>query len=182
MTMASKFDRFANFSPRELAGCDDADFKEIVNAEMRRADPKAGSFPEALVRLLRNPEVIHRWQGALASMVASVNSQMEAFDDDYATEVAARRRDLVRASGEDQARLEFEIEDLTVRHHRSRASRVRFRSAVMTRLAEVDALVQEFGRQRLVRAILDHRTSAQRSGAPGRDYDVALWLTLLEDQ
>lgn len=150
--------------PDELAALPDERFWLVVDADVKRSQPRAQPVPAWVAAALRTT-LQERWYTTLRRMLASVDGQLEAKDSDYEAEKAklALRGD------------ERKIEELNVRHFETRSRSLRFRSGLRDSLVEAEGL-RNSRVAHLEEAIRAHRDAI--GDADATDADRALWDVL----
>lgn len=191
--MTERFDT-GRVTPDELAGISHAQFRAVVDADLRRRVRPDGISKETS-EALRSPAYAQRWLTLLEDMRVSVEGQMAAAKADYETQQAALEADIKRLEGTVSAqrleRLFADARDLRNEHMRKTASRERFLTGVKQHLLEAtdaaraaDVSGQDGLERRvsqLVRAIEIHRKAVLSDLDDNEEpepYEEALWAVL----
>lgn len=97
-TMAKPNRDFSGIRVDDLASLNDADFLEVVNADLKRnANRSPKRIDPAVSQALRSERYARRWLDALVRMLASVDGQLVARSFDYETHRAELNKQLVAA-------------------------------------------------------------------------------------
>lgn len=163
-------------TPEALPGLADAEFRMVVDADLRRRRDPQG-LPEGVSKALRSPENLERWRSTLQSIVRFAEAQIRIMEESIS-----------RQSHEgERARLEAK-----------RASTARFRSVVLDYLTTADTLAAEQSGDNVILAerdnyarrvlALEHGIRAHRKAAKDdllddegpASYETTLWA-LLDD-
>lgn len=182
-------------SASDLDGLTDSQFRDVVDADLRRRVNPDG-IPAEVSEALRSRVHVHHWMRVLQGILRSVDGQLRAADDEYESIAGP----LQARVDHDEAGARQELVDLTSEYRRRRASRERFRTGVeehivvaeqiiaeeRAELADSDVAAERDGYARrileLERAIRAHRKAAladlnDEEPAP---YETALWAALDE--
>lgn len=198
----------APFDPRGLVPSDlpkltDAEFRLVVDADLRRRVNPAG-IPARVSDALRNTTNVRRWHAQLVGMSHSVEGQLVAAEDEYQADIGVIEARIAQIQGHRSnspqiAQLRAEIAAKRAEHLRKKASRERFKTGVNEHLvmaeqilsAERDEMYESVvtaERDRLARrvrylerAIRDHRDAIMAdmdAGEVPEEYDATLWDVL----
>lgn len=171
-------------TPDMLAGLAEAEFRIVVDADLRRRI-KPDGLPEAVSKALRSPAHLERYHTTLESIAQFTEDQLQILDESF---------DRQRADASPGQLVELRAE-----HERRRRATERFRSVVTDYLASAGALLAENRRAlvpagliaerdaharrilELERAIKAHRTAVHHDLGAGEEptpYETALWAML----
>jgi hypothetical protein len=180
--------------PVSLPDTDDETFDAVVGADLRRTTNAVTDFPRELSEGLRGPAVRQRWHDVLVRLLASVSSQIETADNDFAAAEADLRREILLdeqtlAATDERAwpnrvvvlrqglaHKGVELQDLTREHRRNQAKKVRFRTQVEQQLLEARVLLQDRpGYADLIAGIREHQRHLVDEEIEPNEFDLALW-------
>lgn len=181
-------------TPDDLVAMPDAEFRKVVDADLRRRRNPDG-LPEEVSRALRSPVHVRRWANVLEGIVRFSESQVRTLDSDFAARLAALEEQREEASGGGRSSLMREISDLRTEHNRRRNGTIRFSAVVSDHLSQAKALIDSAGdssaaserdgyaRRVLVleNAIREHRRAVQDDldeGERAEHYEHVLWSVL----
>lgn len=156
-----------SFSPADLAGLDDDQFRAVVDADLRRRAPSSGArLRQDLIAALRSPEHVARWHSMLSRMQKSVDGQLGARAADFRAGHARLEADILRTA-EPTVREDLRRQQQTLRskYQTARAATVRFKTGLDEATIEArhlrdQAVAATFGGA--VTAERDHLASSYR--------------------
>jgi hypothetical protein len=180
--------------PEDLAGLDDDQWKQVIDADLRRGAARPPDLPSSIPPALRSARNIDRFYASLTMIATSLEGQLVMREDDYESDQARLRADIMSAEfALEEARrnrypnisqltrqvmeLRVRSEDLKSQYLRKRAGTMRFKSAVEETLAECDALRNQLVTTFRV-AIARHREIMKEEGIEPSSLDEELWKTL----
>lgn len=155
-------------SVTKLEDLSDADFRDLVDRELRKDHPSTQTQERAELTAIserfRHPAVIDRWIMYLEIMKASSETQL-----------SAKRSDLKKTHG-----TVSEAEYLTKRraYEAWKAGNVRFLHSVQIRLIEARAIRARRDRAAMRKAIETHRAAATVENYEPEAHDLTLWAVL----
>jgi hypothetical protein len=193
-------------APSDLPGLDDARFRQVVDADLRRRI-NPGVFPERVLDALRAPDNLRRWHGQLMAIKRSVEGQLVAAKDDLDAAVGpiqariAQLEDL-RPGSPHISVLRSEVANKQSEYLKGKAGRERFLTGVEEHIVAAERLLSterddmyksvvsaerdQYARRlrRLERAVRDHRDVIMADLEDGEvpdECDRALWRALESD-
>jgi hypothetical protein len=189
------------FSPADLAGLNDDQFRAVVDADLRRRAPNSGARLRGdLIAALRSPEHVTRWHSMLCRMQKSVDGQLGARAADFRAEHARLEADVLRTADlairEDLRRQQ---QSLRSKYQTARAATVRFKTGLdeatlEARFLRDQAVAATFGGavmverdhfascyRRLRAAVETHRHAVMNDlgGDAPDEIDESLWSAML---
>ena len=196
----------ATLVPSDLANLADGEFRQVVDADLRRRVNPDG-LPARVSDALRDPKNVRRWHAQLVGIARSVEGQLVAAHDDCEAEVGTIEARIAqmeshRPDSPQLGVLRSQVASIRSEYLKRKASRERFKTGVDEHIliaeqllaAERDEMfdsvvVSERDRlsrrvRYLERAIRDHRREIMKDMDPDEmpdDCDVALWAMLDDD-
>jgi hypothetical protein len=203
--MATRFD-LTRLAPSDLPALDDAQFRQVVDADLRRrVNPNI--LPERASNALRGPDNLRRWHSQLLAIKRSVDGQLVAAKDELDAVVGtieariAQLEDL-RPGSPQISVLRSEVAATRSEYLRKKAGRERFLTGVEEHIVFAERLLSSeredmynsvvtverdrYARRlrRLERAVRDHRDVIMadlEDGEEPDECDLALWGALDSD-
>lgn len=200
--VAARFD-VRRLAPSDLAGLTDTEFRQVVDADLRRRVNPEG-LSERVSRALRHPDNLNRWHATLTGIARSVEGQLTAASDEFeAVEATTLARiEQIRAGRPESpqiSQLQVELAAQRSDYLKKKAGRERFKTGVDEHIvvaaqllsgqrdemydsvvaAERDRHARKI--RRLERAIRDHQTAVQADLGEDEEpteYEEALWQAL----
>lgn len=176
--------------PFELTGLSDAEFRAVVDADLRRRVSPDNLTKETSMAL-RSPENNERWHTTLLGIRASVEGQLRSADDEYEMQRLALEADIGRIPPTQSTRLAAMYEEsnaLRKEYLSKRAARERFLTGLNEHVVAAEASLGQGSADRdarrvrvLEQAIEAHRRAVLQDLDDGEEpaqYEELLWAVL----